>query len=506
MDKIHKQLLESAKNPFDLNQSLDSSRILSYVSKAAHINLGYAFERINKQTLSLLEQLAKSSNSLEQYTAMTKGSIVNRTEQRPALHTLLRSFNQNLPVELNDYASNLKGQIEKEHIKLQNYLKKIKTKKQFSDVIVIGIGGSELGPKAILESLRFYNSNTLNFHFLSNIDTDSLSLLLSKLDLSTTLVITISKSGSTLETSLLEEHVRDAFVKSKISPFDHFIAITTPNSKLDRKDAFHDIFYLDESIGGRFSTTSMVGLVILGLALGYSSCIEFLEGAYAMDCACFNNSLDSNPALLSALLNIWNHSYLKIPARAVLAYSDALQYLPAHLQQLIMESNGKPQASPNYSNSCPVILGGVGTNIQHSFFQHIHQSPQVTSCEFICISQSSSFSEFNCAIHTQQQINALAQALALAKGSYSEDSNSNFNGNRPSQLILLSKITPTTMGALLSFYENRTLFEGFIYGINSFDQEGVQLGKNLAKSLSKAQKESSKTSVESSLLKLAGIA
>ena len=456
----HKSLATAALKPPIIPENLDTQRIETYIVNHELLKLLYPFQCINDHILKSLTALAEEKNVIHSFNQMIQGDIVNQSEKRPALHTLLRAFNQDTSYPLKKYAQSLKLDIENEHFKLKKFLEQLSHAGLPKDIIIIGIGSSELGPKAILESLRNYKTNNMRFHFASNIDIDTLEAISAKVDLKNTLVITISKSGSTTETKLIDQYFRNIFQNNTISPFNHFISITTKKSKIDDSSLYKHTFYLDSSIGGRYSSTSMVGLLILGLALGYESCLLFLEGAFQMDQACQIDNIQDNPALLSALLNYWNHTYLKIPAHAILPYSDALSLFPAHLQQLIMESNGKilpTKADPVVKSSCPIIFGGVGTNVQHSFFQHIHQSPQVTSSEFICVKHPNCKKD-DLNIHQELQVNAAAQAMALALGQESDNPNQSFSGNRPSQVIVLPNISPKTIGALLAFYENRTVY------------------------------------------------
>ncbi|HKJ66299.1 MAG TPA: glucose-6-phosphate isomerase, partial [Desulfopila sp.] len=245
-------------------------------------------------------------------------------------------------------------------------------------------------------------------------------------------------------------------------------------------------FYMYDYVGGRYSSTSMVGLVTLGFFLGYEQVLEFIEGASNMDYLCEEPDIRVNQALLLALLGIWNHCYLDMPTLAVLPYSQALHRFPAHLQQLDMESNGKSidrQAKSINFRSGPVVWGEVGTNGQHAFFQLLHQGTETVPCEFIGFRRSQYGKDMEVDGTTSQQklvANMLAQSVALARGQDSDNPNRVFPGNRPSSVLLGERLTPSVMGALLALYEAKVVFQGFAWNINSFDQEGVQLGKVLA--------------------------
>ncbi|MHB8150879.1 MAG: glucose-6-phosphate isomerase [Desulfobulbia bacterium] len=323
-------------------------------------------------------------------------------------------------------------------------------------------------------------------HFVSNVDPDDAAATLAGLDLARTLVNVVSKSGSTLETMTNEELVRKAFAEAGLEPSRHFLAVTGKGSPMDNPARYLRSFYMFDPIGGRYSATSMVGAVMLGFGLGYPQLMEILRGAHAMDLAAEEPDILRNPPLLLALLGIWNHNFLGCETLAILPYSQALVRFTAHLQQCDMESNGKSvtrQGKPLAWKSGPIIWGEPGTNGQHAFYQLIHQGTAIVPAEFIGFRTSQYDRDLLIEQTTSQEklvANLLAQALALATGQPHANPNRRFAGNRPSAVLLADRLTPYTMGALLALYEAKVVFQGFIWNINSFDQEGVQLGKKLA--------------------------
>ncbi len=483
-----------AKTPYDLSaeNNLTAKRIEQFTAHACGYTLFYSTERIDKNCIDALYELALESHAFEQMEQMQSGEVVNfiegyPSEQRAALHTAARDFFEN-PIETSSAkeATKLAAQ---EIDKLKAFVKKIDEENRWAHIVVVGIGGSELGPKAHYEALQAYLKPGRSASFLSNIDPDALELVIRKCDLSKTLILVISKTGTTLETVTNEEIIRSRFEAVGLNGKGHFISVTCPGSPLDDKNNYREVFYMWDWIGGRYSTTSMVGGVLLAFAFGFDSFWELLRGANAMDKIALTKSLDTNLPLLAALLGIWNRNFLNHPMVAIIPYSQALARFPAHIQQLDMESNGKHVDKMGRFvtfDTGPIIFGEPGTSAQHSFYQLIHQGTTPIPLEFI------SYKEPQLPNHqvvngttSQQKLlaNVFAQMIALATGQKNDNPNKNFQGNRPSYLLLGQKLTPFALGALLSFYENKVAFQGFIWHTNSFDQEGVQLGKVLAKKI-----------------------
>lgn len=289
-----------------------------------------------------------------------------------------------------------------------------------------------------------------------------------------------------METAVNDELLRDQFKKAGLKPEEHLIAVTAKGSPLDDKSKYLEVFNLWDWVGGRFSTTSMVGGVLLSFAFGFDVFWEMLKGANAMDKTALNRNLDINLPLLAALLGVWNRNFLHYPLLGIIPYSAALARFPSHLQQVDMESNGKhidKQGHYINYNTGPFIFGEPGTNAQHSFYQLIHQGTDVCPLELIGFKQPQRHFDKTIDGTTSQQkllANLLAQSIALATGQKSENPNKDFQGNRPNFILLGNQLTPFTLGALNALHEHKVAFQGFIWNINSFDQEGVQLGKVLA--------------------------
>jgi glucose-6-phosphate isomerase len=492
---VYEKLIKLARNPFDLTApgAISPERINGYKASAAGFDLLFSTQRLDDAVLNGLQQLADQSGAVDQFHKMKGGAVMNRidgheSEERQVLHTACRDIFSKNPSH-----AEATGQARQQLEKLRVFLDELdrdelvnERGESYTDYINIGIGGSDLGPRAIYFALSAYSLKNRRVHFISNVDPDDAAAVLKKLDLSRTLVGVVSKSGSTLETLTNEEIVRSAYVEAGLDPKKHFVAITGQSSPMDNPEKYLRSFYMFDYIGGRYSATSMVGAVMLGFGLGYDAFKEILQGANDMDRAAEEKDIRRNPALLLALLGIWNHNFLGYETVAVLPYSQALLRFPAHLQQCDMESNGKSvtRNGENVSGfTGPIIWGEPGTNGQHAFYQLLHQGTTIVPAEFIGFRQSQHGKDLLLLRTTSQDklvANLLAQSLALATGKKDNNPNRFFSGNRPSALLLADKLTPYTMGGLLALYEAKIVFQGFIWNINSFDQEGVQLGKVLA--------------------------
>ena len=326
-------------------------------------------------------------------------------------------------------------------------------------------------------------------HFISNVDPDDGAAVVASLDLAHTIFILVSKSGTTLETLTNESFVKDFLKKEGLDVSKHMIAVTSETSPLAHNPDYMQAFYMDDYIGGRYSSTSGVGGAVLSLAFGPEVFAEFLNGAAAEDKTATEKDIRKNPALIDALIGIYERNVQEYPATAILPYSQALSRFPAHLQQLDMESNGKSVnrdgGKIDYVTG-PVIFGEPGTNGQHSFYQLLHQGTDITPLQFIAFSENQTGKDVVIEGSTSQTklcANVVAQIVAFACGKKDPDPNKSFAGNRPSSLIYGKQLTPKTLGALLAHFENKVMFQGFVWNINSFDQEGVQLGKKLAKAV-----------------------
>lgn len=480
-----------ASTPYDLTieGNLSPKRIASYRAEAGEFKLLYSTERVNDDVMEALQELAHESELVGKMEAMQRGDLINviegyPSENRRVLHTATRDFfmRPNGGKEAMKAAAAAK----KECDKLQNFMAKIDAQDVFTDIIQIGIGGSDLGPRALYLALQGFKKAHREAHFISNIDPDDAACVLRKIDPKKTLVVVVSKSGGTLETLTNESIVREYFKKAGCKPEEHFLAVTGVGSPMDNPAHYLASFYIWDYIGGRYSATSMVGGVVLAFALGFDQFMHILKGAHEMDRIALIPDFDRNLPLLGAMLGIWNRNFLHHPTVAVLPYSQALLRFPAHLQQLNMESNGKRIDKSGNAvdfDTGPIVWGEPGTNGQHSFYQLIHQGTNIVPCEFIGFKESQYQEDLNIQGSLSQEkllSNLFAQSLALAKGQKSDNPNKFFPGNRPNSILLAKRLDAFTLGSLLSYYENKIAFQGFCWDINSFDQEGVQLGKVLS--------------------------
>lgn len=489
--KSYVRLRELAEDPCDLREEgvVTPKRIEGMVAEGAGLFLSYGMARISESTLNALVDLAEETSAVKKMEEMQSGEIVNfiegfESEKRPALHTAMRDF-----FEQQNQSCIAKEATELAYLeldKLRAFLVDVEKKEQFTDLVQIGIGGSELGPKAVYLGLEAFHKPHRRVHFWSNVDPDDGAQLLSKLNLEKTLVVVVSKSGNTLETMTNERFAREKFSQAGLNPKNHFLAVTGKGSPMDDPSCYLSCFYIWDYIGGRYSVTSMVGGVSLAFALGMDRFLEFLRGAHQMDRIALRPEVKKNLPLLAALIGIWNRNFLELPTTAIIPYSQALSRFPAHLQQLDMESNGKRidrTGTPVDFDTGPIIWGEPGTNGQHSFYQLIHQGTTVVPVEFIGFKESQYREDLLFeGTYSQEKLlsNLFAQSIALGLGQESSNPNRAFPGNRPNTILLAERLDPFTMGAILSYYEHKVAFQGFIWNVNSFDQEGVQLGKKLA--------------------------
>jgi glucose-6-phosphate isomerase len=490
---ISTQKLQSlSAHPIDLTDKgvFTAKRLEAYQREALGIKMLFAGEPINDAILNALFDLAHESDALKKMSEMQNGVILNKiegyeSENRQVLHTAMRDFftQKNTAKEAVNAAHLAYQEVEK----LKKFTLKIENEKRIDTFVQIGIGGSDLGPKAIFLSLQAYQKKHKKVFFVSNVDPDDAALVLREIDLKKTLFIIVSKSGNTLETLTNETLFRQHYEALGIDPKEHFVAVTGKGSPMDNPSHYLESFYIWDYIGGRYSVTSMVGGVILSLGISFDVYMEFLKGASAMDKVALRKDPNQNLPLLGALFGIWNRNFLKLETLAVLPYSQALLRFTAHLQQLDMESNGKRVTKEGKFvdfETGPIIWGEPGTNGQHSFYQSIHQGTSTVPLCFIGFKESQRGEDLKVEKTTSQEkllSNLFAQSLALSIGEKNKNPNKFFPGNRPNHLLLAKKLDPFISGALLSYFEHKVAFQGFIWGINSFDQEGVQLGKVLAK-------------------------
>jgi len=486
-----------AERPYDLTGegALEAGeRLHHFISRSQLLKLFFATERVDSEVVQALQALADELCLTDQFKEMRRGKIINRiedveSENRQVLHTACRDLFSSSPLE--PIAT---GQARQELDKLKDFLSKLDDGsllnhrgKPFDTMIHIGIGGSDLGPRSIFEALRPYGKDGRKVVFISNVDPDDAARVLAEVDLETCIVNIVSKSGTTLETLSNEYLVRSLMEEKGLDPTRQCIAVTGEKSPMDNPDKYLRSFYMFDYIGGRYSITSMVGAVMLGFYMGYEKVMEFLEGAAIVDYEAEEEDVFKNVPLMLALLGVWNHNLLGTSSLAILPYSQALQRFPAHLQQCDMESNGKSinrRGERVTYKTGPVIWGEPGTNGQHAFYQLLHQGTEVVPAEFIGFVKSQTTQDRDMQGSTSQEkllSNLFAQMVALATGQDSVNPNRKFEGNRPSSLLFAEQLSPKIMGAILAVYEAKIIFQGFIWNINSFDQEGVQLGKVLAR-------------------------
>ncbi|MCR5668543.1 MAG: glucose-6-phosphate isomerase [Lachnospiraceae bacterium] len=473
-----------------------ANRVKNYsVPMAEGYAYNYAAKAVDDKIIDTLAKLAEEAKLVEKFEELYNGAVVNTGEKRLVLHQLTRGQLGNKVeadgVDKRDFYVTQQNRIAEFAKKVHAGEITNAAGEKFTTVVQIGIGGSDLGPRAMYLALENWAKKTGNFKmdakFISNVDPDDASAVLNATDVAHAIFVLVSKSGTTLETLTNESFVKDALKKAGLNPADHMIAVTSETSPLAKSDDYLDAFFMDDYIGGRFSSTSAVGGAVLSLAFGPEVFAQFLDGAAAEDKTALEKDIRKNPAMLDALIGVYERNVLGMENTAVLPYSQALNRFPAHLQQLDMESNGKSVnrfGEPVNYVTGPIIFGEPGTNGQHSFYQLLHQGKTIIPLQFIAYKNSQIGNDVDIQGSTSQQklcANVAAQIVAFACGKADEDKNKNFEGGRPSSIIIGEEVNPKTLGALLAHFENKVMFQGFVWNINSFDQEGVQLGKVLAK-------------------------
>ncbi len=471
-------------------------RVAKYsVPMGGGLAYNFAAKAVDDKILAVLKELSEEAGLSEKFRALYNGDIINTGEKRRVLHHLTRGqLGDKVVADGTDkrafYLAEQKKAADFADAVHEGRIANAAGEK-FTTVVQIGIGGSDLGPRAMYLALENWAKKNGTFRmearFISNVDPDDAVSVLNSIDVSRTLFVLVSKSGTTLETLTNESFVKDALRKAGLDPANHMVAVTSETSPLASSDEYLQAFFMDDYIGGRYSSTSCVGGVVLSLAFGPEVFARFLAGAAEEDRLAADPDMFGNPAMLDALIGVYERNVLGMPATAVLPYSQALSRFPAHLQQLDMESNGKSVNrfgdKVDYVTG-PVIFGEPGTNGQHSFYQLLHQGTDITPLQFVGFRLSQAETDVTIQDSTSQQklcANVAAQIMAFACGKNDDDPNKSFAGNRPSSIIIGDQLTPEALGALLSHFENKVMFQGFVWNLNSFDQEGVQLGKVLAK-------------------------
>jgi len=443
------------------------------------VSLDFSKNRITSHTLDLLIELAKETKLDTAIAAQFNGAVINETENRQVLHTALRDFDAMKPEVVNTL-----DQIKRFSQAVIDGSHKGYTGKAITDIVNIGIGGSDLGPAMVTEALSYYK-NHLNVHYISNVDGDHVCEILQKLEPQTTLFIIVSKTFTTQETLTNATTVREWFLQQagEKAIAQHFVAVSTNLSAVASFGILpQNTFTMWDWVGGRFSLWSAVGLSTC-CAIGYSNFELLLKGAYKMDCHFKSSEFSQNIPVILGLLSIWYTNFFKTETQAVLPYTQYLSKFVDYLQQASMESNGKSvdrNGSKIAYQTGPVVWGNTGTNAQHAFIQLLHQGTLLIPTDFILCKASLHGKE------NHQDIlvaNCLAQTQALLMGTHGEDIANpykEFQGNKPSNLILIDQLSPESLGSLLAMYEHKIFVEGAILNIYSFDQFGVELGKKMA--------------------------
>ncbi|HIA46192.1 MAG TPA: glucose-6-phosphate isomerase [Methylococcaceae bacterium] len=474
-----------------------------------HINdllFDFSKNRITKETLNLLIDLANHTGLKDQIEAMFRGDKINITENRPALHTALRRSQQNKTVYVNN--EDITPEINRVLDKIEQFCDQIRSGKwrgysgkKITNIVNIGIGGSDLGPKMVLTALQPYATENIKVHFVSNIDQANLIETISNLAPETTLFIISSKTFTTQETMTNAHSAKQWLMNSAQNTqaiSKHFVAISANRAEaINFGIASDNIFEFWDWVGGRYSLWSAIGLSI-AISIGFKNFCQLLLGANDIDNHFRLAPFERNIPVIMALLGIWYNNFFNAASHAILPYAHSLRYLSDYLQQCDMESNGKSidrdGLEVNYETG-PIIWGQSGPNGQHAFFQLIHQGTKLVPCDFIAPACNRYDSTEQHAILLS---NFLAQPEALMQGQTIEQvktelnqddlsitllHSKTFSGNRPSNSFLFKEVTPKTVGSLIALYEHKTFVQGCIWNINSFDQMGVELGKKLAYAL-----------------------
>lgn len=471
---------------FSLQDLFKTNRFQEFSSTHDGMLLDYSKQFLTQETLELLLQLAEECGLRQAIDSMFAGEKINVTENRAVLHTALRKPDAQLPAEVAEALDKMSGFIEAVHS--GSWLGASGDK--ITDVVNIGIGGSDLGPAFVVDALHHFQTNKVNLHFASNVDPSHILSILESLDPGKTLFLIASKSFSTLETHENAKLAKQWFLQKGFGHGDiasHFVATTTNLKAAEEFGLAKDnLFPMWDWVGGRYSLWSAIGLPI-ALACGMGSFRDLLAGANSMDEHFRQTDFRGNLPVLSALLSVWYVNFFDVPSTAIVPYSQRLNLMPLFLQQLYMESLGKSvdvAGKPANYRTGETIWGSAGTNGQHSYFQLLHQGRELIPVEFIAFAKP----EFPAQAeqHSHLLANCLGQSKALMEGDPQQDPHRNVSGNKPSSTLLIEKLTPFNLGSLIALYEHKVFTQSVIWNINAFDQWGVQLGKSLSEKVVKA--------------------
>jgi len=478
----------TAGKSFDLREAFvgHPGRFAEFSQDAPHVFADLSKNLIDAPTQALLLDLARQCGLEERRDAMFAGEKINRTENRAVMHFLLRnpaaSHEALASAAPENIAKNELAEVHRTLDAMLAYAGQVRQDEAITDIVNIGIGGSDLGPQMAVLALDEFRQPDKRLHFVSNIDGQELAGVLAQLRPQNTLFLIASKTFSTTETMTNAASAKGWFeAQGGTDIARHFAALTT-NVAAARDFGISTTFGFWDWVGGRYSLWSAIGLP-LAIAIGAQAFRDFLAGAHAMDQHFRSAPLAQNLPVRLGLLDVWYRNFHGFTSRSIAPYSSALRRLPAYLQQLEMESNGKRvdldgQALP--FATAPVLWGEPGTNGQHAYFQMLHQGTEVVPVEFVAVKRAARSLPGH---HNKLLANVLAQAQALMQGKNDVGGHKHFPGNRPSTFLLLEALTPASLGALIALQEHRVFVSGAIWGINSFDQWGVELGKVLAKAL-----------------------
>ena len=489
---IKKQLNENYKilSKSHLNDlfNADKNRGKSFTTKLSNLFIDFSKNHITKETLTLLLKYAETLNIKKSIDAMFSGKKINTTEERAVLHYALRgkpekikgSENSKIVKKMEDELKNIKKFTSLIHDKkLMGW-----TDKPLDTFVNIGIGGSDLGPKMVVNALNQYRKNKTRSFFISNIDYEQIESLKRKINPETTLFIISSKSFSTVETITNANTIKSWMIESGCNNINRHFVIVSANQEAAKKFGIkkENLFQTWDCIGGRFSLWSAVGLPI-SLAIGFDNFERMLSGAYDVDEHFLNQPFEKNIPVTLALIDFWYINFFGSKTHAIIPYDESLKYLPSYLSQLFMESNGKSTdlygEKIDHSTGA-IVWGEVGTNSQHSIGQLLHQGKHIMPIDFLAPLSKKGDQKH----HELLLANCFAQSRALMQGYNNKKSYLHFDGNKPSTTILYNELTPQILGSLLAIFEHRVFIQGLLLEINSFDQFGVELGKKIALEIS----------------------
>ena len=506
-NRLQEHFLEARSISLKQHFASNENRINDFSKQFNDLYIDYSKNHVTDRTVDLLVSLAKETGLKEAMLAMQNGKRINEREDRAVLHTALRDTKAGTELD----GKNVLPLVESQKNRIKQIAKAVQSgewkghsNKPIGHVVNIGIGGSDLGPQMVCNALKPYWKN-ITPHFLSNIDASHWEEIKEKISPEDTLFIIASKTFTTDETMTNARSVKTWFLENGGTSEDlkrHFIAVST---RIEKVENFgipkENILGFWDWVGGRFSLWSSIGLSI-ACTIGYGHFEQLLTGAEEMDGHFFEEEFDQNIPVLLALLSIWQVNFWGFSTKAILPYDHTLRDFPRFLQQLIMESNGKQidrnGNSIDYQTS-PVCFGEPGTNGQHAFYQLLHQGTVVVPSDFIVAARS--FHD-NTEHHDKLLANCFAQSEALMDGQVNDDPFRNFEGNRPSNTIILKELSPKNLGSLIALYEHQVFVSGIIWNIYSFDQWGVELGKQLAKQINSGAKESSNASTRELLTRV----